>query len=127
MDTMLALGRAILAELRTNSQNDTLMQKLTNFIQDWSDLQMVWQNWYNELHANTEKSKGLNEQLDRFEHDIGTLEPACASLFPATLSMVSLDTKLSELQVRLVHSVIHKVCCRWQLSLFVLVLGEVQS
>ena len=100
MDALLALGRAILSEPRTNSQNDTLMQKLTDFIEDWSKLQLDWQNWYNELHANTEKSEGLNEQLDKFEHDISALEPACANLIPATVTMETLDSQLSELKVK---------------------------
>ena len=99
IDTMLALGRSILAEPSTTSQNDALMQKLTGFIEDWSELQMAWQNWYNELHANMEQSKSLSDKLKNFGHDIRQLEPACAGMFPATVAMETLDSELKELQV----------------------------
>lgn len=101
VDAMLALGRSILAEPSTTSQNDVLMQKLTSFIEDWSELQMTWQNWYNELHANMEQSKGLAERLKNFGHNIGQLEPACAGIFPATVAMEALDSELKEIQVSL--------------------------
>ena len=96
---MLALGRAILAEPSTSSQNDTLMQKLTDFIQDWSDLQMEWQNWYNELHANMEKSQNLSDTFDAFCSGVEKLEPGFNKFFPATVSMEALDTQLQDLQV----------------------------
>ena len=99
VDAMLALGRSILAEPSTTSQNDALMQKLTGFIEDWSELQMAWQNWYNELHANMEQLKSLSDRLKNFEHDIRQLEPACTSLFPATVAMETLDSELKEIQV----------------------------
>ena len=97
---MLALGRAIIAEPNTNPQNDTVMQKLTSFIEDWSDLQLAWQNWYDELHANLEQSKNLSDQLSAFGHSIKGLEPPWTNLFPATVTMENLDTELQELQVR---------------------------
>ena len=103
VDAMLALGRSILAEPSTTSQNDVLMQKLTSFIEDWSELQMTWQNWYNELHANMEQSKGLADQLKNFGHDIGQLEPACAGIFPATVAMEALNSELKEIQVSAAH------------------------
>ena len=96
---MLSVGRAIIAEPNTNSQNDTIMKKLTGFIEDWSELQLAWQNWYDELHANLEQSKNLSDQLNTFGHSIKGLEPACVNLFPATVAMESLDTELQELQV----------------------------
>ena len=100
VDTMLALGRAIVAEPNTNPQNDTVMQKLTGFIEDWSDLQLAWQNWYDELHANLEQSKNLSDQLSAFGHSIKGLEAPWTNLFPATVTMENLDTELQELQVR---------------------------
>ena len=109
VDAMLALGRAILAEPSTTSQNDSLMQKLTGFIEDWSDLQMAWQNWYNELHANMEQSKSLSDKLKSFEHDIGELEPTCANLFPATVAMEALDSELKEIQVKLVQQFVQSI------------------
>ena len=99
VDAMLSLGRAIIAEPNTNSQNDTIMKKLTGFIEDWSELQLAWQNWYDELHANLEQSKNLSDQLNTFGNGIKGLEPACVNLFPATVAMESLDAELQELQV----------------------------
>ena len=76
------------------------MQKLTGFIEDWSDLQLGWQNWYDELHANLEQSKNLSDQLSAFGHSIKGLEAPWTNLFPATVTMENLDTELQELQVR---------------------------
>ena len=98
---MLALGRGIITEPNTNSQNDALMKKLTGFIEDWSILQLAWQNWYNELHAKLEQSKGLSDQLNMFVHSMDDLEPMCGKLFPATVAMESLDKELEALQVSL--------------------------
>lgn len=100
---MLALGRAILAEPNTTTQNDALVQKLTGYISDWSDLQLKWQNWYDELHANMEQSHYLSDQLDRFEKDIEGLGPLCSTLFPATVSVAGLKPELHHLQVQLMH------------------------
>lgn len=96
---MLGLGRAIVAEPNTNSQNDTFMQRLTGFIQEWSDLQMAWQNWYNELHAKQDQSRSLADRLESFVGSMSRLEPACAAMFPATVSLESLDSELKTLQV----------------------------
>ena len=108
VDAMLALGRSIRAVPSTTSQNDTLMQKLTGFIKDWSELQMAWQNWYNKLHANLEQSKSLSDRLQNFEHNMRKLKPACAGLFPATVAMETLDSELKEIQVFII--IIHVVC-----------------
>ena len=98
-DAMLALGRSVLAEPNTTSQNDALMNKLTSFISDWSDLELAWQNWYDELHARMEQSKDLSNQFDKFKSDCSTLGPLCSNLFPADLSMDGLQQKLHNLQV----------------------------
>lgn len=98
---MLSLGREILAEPNTSSASETLMQKLTGFIQDWSDLQLNWQNWYDKLHAGVEESKNLSDQLSKFENDIRGIAPTCAKLFPATVAMKTLDKELQCLQVEL--------------------------
>ena len=97
---MLSLGREILAEPNTSSTSDALAQKLTGFIQDWSDLQLDWQNWYDELHAGVEQSKNLSDQLKKFEGDIRGLGPAYAKLFPAVVSVKTLEKDLQRLQVR---------------------------
>ena len=97
---MLSLGREILAEPNTSSASDTLMQKLTNFIQDWSDLQLNWQNWFDELHVGVEESKNLSEQLKKFDCDIESLIPTSAKLFPVTVAMKALDKELRRVQVK---------------------------
>ena len=97
---MLAIGREILAEPNTSSSNEGLIQKLTNFIQDWSDLQLNWQNWFDELHDAAEQSSNLLDQLKRFEHDIRGLGPTCAKLFPAMVAVKNLESELQRLQVK---------------------------
>lgn len=96
---MLSLGREVLAEPNTSSASDGLMQKLTSFITDWSDLQLGWQNWFDELHAGMEQSKDLSDQLNMFESDIKGLGLTCSRLLPANVSMKSLDKELVRLQV----------------------------
>ena len=95
----MSLGREILAEPNTSSASESLMQKLTSFIQDWSDLQLNWQNWFDELHAGVEQSKSLSDQLNKFETDIRGLGPAYAKLFPAAVNVKTLDKELQRLQV----------------------------
>ncbi len=96
---MLALGRAIIAEPNTSSGNDVIMKKLTGFIQDWSDLQLAWQNLYNEFHASLEQSKSLSDQLNTFNRDLGELEHASDATLPGTVTMVALDSELEAIQV----------------------------
>lgn len=99
VDSMLSVGREVLAEPNTSSSSDDLMQKLTSFIEDWSGLQLSWQNWYDELHAQREQSQQLSDQLKKFESAIQDLEPACSRLFPATVVVKSLDKEMKKLQV----------------------------
>lgn len=96
---MLGLGRAIIAEPNTSSSSDAIMKKLTGFIQDWSDLQLAWQNLYNELHATLEQSHNLSDQLDSFGRDTEELGEACDGALPATVTMVKLDEELKAVQV----------------------------
>lgn len=96
---MLSLGREILAEPNTSSASEVLMQKLTGFIQDWSDLQLDWQNWFDELHTGVEQSKNLSDQLKKFESDTRGLGQACAKLFPATLAMKNVDKEVHRIEV----------------------------
>lgn len=100
-EAMLSLGREVLAEPNTTSQNDSLMNKLTSFIADWSNLQLAWQNWYDELHAHMQQSQDLSNELDKFLNAMSNLEPLFSKLFPAELSMDNLPQKLHNLQVRI--------------------------
>jgi len=97
---MLSVGREVLAEPNTSSSSDDLMKKLTSFIEDWSGLQLGWQNWYDELHAQNEQSQQLSDQLKKLESALQELDPACSRLFPATVSVKSLDKEMGKLQVR---------------------------
>ena len=99
MDLMLSLGREVLAEPNTSSTTEGLMQKLTSFIKEWSDLQLGWQNWFDELHAGVEQSRNLSDQLKKFESDIKGLEPTCSMIFPAVVSMKNLDKELDRIHV----------------------------
>ncbi len=96
---MLALGRAVIAEPNTSSSSDAVMKKLTGFIQDWSNLQLAWQNLYNELRASLEQSHDLSDRLGSFGRDTGELELACDEVLPATVAMVKLDQELDAIQV----------------------------
>ena len=108
---MLSVGREVLAEPNTSSSSDVLMQKLTSFIEDWSELQLGWQNWYDELLAHMEQSQQLSDQLKKFESAIRDLEPTCSRLFPATVVVKSLDKEMNKLKVRGIIWYVHECVC----------------
>ncbi len=106
---MLSVGREVLAEPNTSSSSDDLMKKLTSFIEDWSGLQLSWQNWYDELHAQKEQSQQLSDQLKKFESAMQELDPALSRLFPATVAVKNLDKEMNKLQVSL--KMVNMWCC----------------
>lgn len=99
VDVMLSLGRSVIGEHFTNPLSDTVSEKLTNFIQEWSDLLLAWQNWYDELHASGEQSQNLSYKLDELRHVLSTVQPLASGVFPATLSMSAADDELRDLHV----------------------------
>ena len=96
---MLALGRAIISEPTTNSQNESFPKKLTSFIEDLANLQLAYQNSYDELHRGLQLSKNLSDQLGKFASAVNGLEPACSNILPATVTMENLESELKTLQV----------------------------
>ena len=96
---MLALGRSIIGEYYTNPEKDTMSQTLTDFISNWSNLQMSWQNWYDELHATGEQSRNLSDQFVELKQAFKAIEPKQKEMFPAHVTMDTLESDLKELQV----------------------------
>ena len=109
MDALLALGRDIVAEPQTSTANVSLETRLTSFIEDWSNLQLAWQNWYNELHARKEQSLKLSEQVGDFGEEVKGLQASLEGMFPATVEMDNLLEDMEALQV----SVGSKVTLCW--------------
>lgn len=111
---MLSLGRSIIGEHFTNHHKDTLSHTLTDFIQDWSNLLLAWQNWYDELHATGEQSQDLSDQFDKLKQTLFSIEPDYKELFPAAVTVENLKSDLKDLQVYIhwpiylsIHSIIH--------------------
>ena len=96
---MLSLGREIIAEPQTSTANVSLETRLTSFIQDWSDLQLAWQNWYDELHARKEQSQNLSEQVRELAEGVKGVKSSLEGLLPAEVGMESLYDDLLALQV----------------------------
>ena len=96
---MLSLGRSIIGEHFTNHHKDTLSHTLTDFIQDWSNLLLAWQNWYDELHATGEQSQDLSDQFDKLKQALFSIEPDYKELFPAAVTVENLKSDLKDLQV----------------------------
>ena len=94
---MLALGREIIA--KTTALNDTIMHKITEFLPKWSDLQINWQNWTDEVQDGVEKCQRISDELDVFRSKMEAIKAACTRLLPATLKPESLDAQLMHLQV----------------------------
>lgn len=101
VDAMLALGRSIISENYTNPNKDTLSQKLTEFISTWANLLMSWQNWSDELHATGEQSRNLSDQFTELQHVYEAVSPVFKELFPAKVSMETLEADLKQLQVNI--------------------------
>ena len=99
MDALLALGRDIVAEPQTSTANVSLETRLTSFIEDWSNLQLAWQNWYNELHARKEQSLKLSEQVWDFGEEVKGLQASLEGMFPAIVEMDNLLEDMEALQV----------------------------
>ena len=99
MDALLTLGREIIAEPQTSAANVELETRLTGFIQDWSDLQLAWQNWYNELHALRENAGKMAEEVGRLKEGARGLETGMKRLFPASVEVENLQQNLQDLQV----------------------------
>ena len=96
---MLALGRDIIAEPQTSAASGNLERKLTDFIQEWSDLQLAWQNWFNELHARKEHSHKLSEQVVGFGESVKGLEASLEGVFPASVGVEDMLGEMESLQV----------------------------
>lgn len=94
---MLALGRGIIT--KTTALNDTIMQKVTGFLPKWSDLQINWQNWTDEILDGIEKCRHMSDELDAFRAKVDAVKAACTKVLPAAVSVESLDTQLQHLQV----------------------------
>ena len=93
---MLALGRGIIT--KTTALNDSIMQKVTGFLPKWSDLQINWQNWTDEILDGIEKCRLMDNELDAFRTKVDIIKAACTKLLPTAVSVDSLDTQLQHLQ-----------------------------
>lgn len=99
---MLSLGRSVIGEHFTNPHSDTISEKLTKFIQEWSNLSLAWQNWYDELYASGVHSQSLSENLDMFKSVLRMVNTLSAEMLPASLTMVSADMELKNVEVSLI-------------------------
>ena len=79
----------------------SLETRLTGFIQEWSDLQLAWQNWFNELHAHKEQSHKLGEDVGKFGEGMKALGTALDGMFPAGVDMENLLGDMETLEVRM--------------------------
>ena len=98
-EIMLSLGRSVIGEHFTNPHSDTISEKLTRFIQEWSDLSLAWQNWYDELYATGLHSQNLSDDLDKFRSILSMVKSLSAEVLPASLAMVAADVELKDVEV----------------------------
>ena len=98
-EIMLSLGRSVIGEHFTNPHSDTISEKLTRFIQEWSNLSLAWQNWYDELYASGMHSQSLSENLDKFKAVLKIVNGLSTEMLPASLAMVSADVELRNVEV----------------------------
>lgn len=121
MKAMLALGRGIIT--KTTALNDSIMQKVTGFLPKWSDLQINWQNWTDEILDGIEKCRHMDNELDAFRTKVDIIKAACTKLLPTAVSVDSLDTQLQHLQV--CTHLKYLFCCYYSaLQLILLILKE---
>ena len=100
VDSMLALGRDIIAEPQTSAASGTLEQRLTTFIEDWSNLQLAWQNWFDELHARGEDARKLAEEVVSIGERLSGVEACLKGVFPASVGVEEVVGDMEALQVR---------------------------
>ena len=105
VDSLLTLGREIVAEPQTSAANDDLESRLTSFIQDWSDLQLAWQNWFDELHAHREKAGKMGEGVGEMCDGVKRVRGVMMGMFPAAVGMETLPHDLHVLQVEQTHHI----------------------
>jgi DNA repair exonuclease SbcCD ATPase subunit len=98
VDQMLAMGRSIISQHYTAINNSSTSGMLTEFIQEWSNLLLQWQGWYDNLHVQGEESQNMSDRLDHLERTMRHVMPLYEDMFPAALQMKNIVSDLIELQ-----------------------------
>ena len=96
---MLSLGRAILTSPHTSADNQPFEKRLTDSIESWSDLQLEWQNWYQELMAASEKSSAVSDRYNSFSDWLSQARNKLGSTFPLRVGPASAPADVEEAQV----------------------------
>ena len=99
VDAMLSLGRSILTSPHTSADNQPFEKRLTDSIEQWSDLQLEWQNWYQELMAATEKSSAASDRYGAFSDWLAQARSKLDSTFPLKVGPDSAPADMEEAQV----------------------------
>ena len=99
VDAMLSLGRAILTSPHTSADNQPFEKRLTDSIESWSDLQLEWQNWYQELMAASEKSSAVSDRYNTFSDWLSQARNKLGSTFPLRVGPASAPADVGEAQV----------------------------
>ena len=69
-------------------------------MQKWSNLELAWQNWYDELHSTGEQSQDLSDQYASLKQTMAEIEPIVKEILPASVTVETLESDLKQLQVR---------------------------
>lgn len=99
VDAMLSRGRTILTSPHTSADNQPFEKRLTDSIESWSDLQLEWQNWYQELMAALEKSSAVSERYSSFLDWLSQARNKLGGTFPLRVGPASAPADVEEAQV----------------------------
>ena len=99
VDAMLSLGRTILTSPHAAADNQPFEKRLTDSIESWSDLQLEWQNWYQELMAASEKSSAVSDRYNTFSDWLSQARSKLGSTFPLRVGPSSAPADVGEAQV----------------------------
>ena len=103
MDAVLSLGRTILTSPHTSADNQPFEKRLTDSIEAWSELQLGWQNWYQELMAASERSSAVSDRYSSFSDWLAQARSKLGSTFPLRVGPASAPADVEEAQVSWPH------------------------
>ena len=103
VDAVLSLGRTILTSPHTSADNQPFEKRLTDSIEAWSELQLGWQNWYQELMAASERSSAVSDRYGSFSDWLAQARSKLGSTFPLRVGPASAPADVEEAQVSCLH------------------------
>ena len=102
VDDMLSLGRSIIGQPFVFAKKELLPNILTEFIQEWSNLSMALQTWYDNLYEQKKQSEDLLIQFNELGTTFKEIESLFSTFFPATIGIDNFVIDMQRLKVSVI-------------------------